>query len=241
MVPLWKGQGCLTKVAKFGPFPCTILYKSCLFYPSWQATSFERPPSWVAFIEGFHCSEYKRILASKWRTSYGVLWRTCKAILKPVYRNLTRGDAICDVTRTSRVAPSYWPMYNHKVTIITFIPIFIQMAALLYFQHICINKVTPIIAHLSSIHPYGNTLKYILYSLSIPASNLKTPGVDINQISTRIEYRYLTHINRGITIPNVYELKQHRQAQTWPRVSVSPGWSRDHNNRIYTRIFTYMK
>ena len=53
--PLWKGQECLTKVAKFGPFPCTILYKSCLFYPSWQATSFERPPSWVAFIEGFHC------------------------------------------------------------------------------------------------------------------------------------------------------------------------------------------
>ena len=31
---------CLTNVAKFGPFPCTILYKSCLFYPSWQASSF---------------------------------------------------------------------------------------------------------------------------------------------------------------------------------------------------------
>ena len=54
--PLWKGQNCLTKVVKFGPFPCTIFYKSCLFYPSWQATSFERPPSWVAFIEGFHCT-----------------------------------------------------------------------------------------------------------------------------------------------------------------------------------------
>ena len=53
--PLWKRQECLTKVAKFGPFPYNILYKSCLFYPSWQATSFERPPSWVAFIEGFHC------------------------------------------------------------------------------------------------------------------------------------------------------------------------------------------
>ena len=53
--PLWKGQERLTEVAKFGPFPRTILYKSCLFYPSWQATSFERPPSWVAFIEGFHC------------------------------------------------------------------------------------------------------------------------------------------------------------------------------------------
>ena len=53
--PLWKGQECLTKVAKFCPFPRTILYKSCLFYPSWQATSFERPPFWVAFIEGFHC------------------------------------------------------------------------------------------------------------------------------------------------------------------------------------------
>ena len=46
--PLWKRKECLTKVAKFGPFPCTILYKSCLFYPSWQATSFERPP-WVTF------------------------------------------------------------------------------------------------------------------------------------------------------------------------------------------------
>ena len=54
--PLWKGQESLTKVAKFGPFPCTILYKSYLFYPSWQVTSFERPPSWMAFIEGFHCS-----------------------------------------------------------------------------------------------------------------------------------------------------------------------------------------
>ena len=32
--PLWKGQENLTKVAKIGPFPCTILYKSCLFYPS---------------------------------------------------------------------------------------------------------------------------------------------------------------------------------------------------------------
>ena len=53
--PLWKGQECLTKVVKFGPFRYNILYKSCLFYPSWQATSFERPPSWVAFIEGFHC------------------------------------------------------------------------------------------------------------------------------------------------------------------------------------------
>ena len=53
--PLWKGQESLTKVAKFGPFPRTILYKSYLFYPSWQATSFERPLSWVAFIEGFHC------------------------------------------------------------------------------------------------------------------------------------------------------------------------------------------
>ena len=53
--PLWKGQESLTKVAKFGQFQCTILYKSCLFYPSWQVTSFERPPFWVAFIEGFHC------------------------------------------------------------------------------------------------------------------------------------------------------------------------------------------
>ena len=53
--PLWKGQECLTKFAKLCSFPCTILYKSCLFYPSWQATSFERHPSWVAFIEGFHC------------------------------------------------------------------------------------------------------------------------------------------------------------------------------------------
>ena len=95
------------------------------------------------------CSEYKRILALKWRTSHGVLWRTCNAILKPVYRNLTCGDA----TRMSRVASSYWPMYNHKVTIITSIPIFIQMAALSYFQYICINKISPIIAHLLSIHP----------------------------------------------------------------------------------------
>ena len=31
--PFWKGQESLTKVAKFCPFPCTILYKSCSFYP----------------------------------------------------------------------------------------------------------------------------------------------------------------------------------------------------------------
>ena len=55
MEPLWEGQESLIKVAKFGQFPRTILYKSCLFYPSWQATSFERPPFWVAFVEGFHC------------------------------------------------------------------------------------------------------------------------------------------------------------------------------------------
>ena len=36
--PLCKGQECLTKVVKFGPFPHTILYKSCLFYPFWNAT-----------------------------------------------------------------------------------------------------------------------------------------------------------------------------------------------------------
>ena len=56
--PLWKGQESLTQIAKFGQFPYAILYKSCLFYPSWQATSFERPPYRVAFIEGFYSSQY---------------------------------------------------------------------------------------------------------------------------------------------------------------------------------------
>ena len=60
--PLWKGQECLTKIAKFGPFPCAILYKSCLFYPSSQVTSFERPPSWLASIQGFqYISIYHKI------------------------------------------------------------------------------------------------------------------------------------------------------------------------------------
>ena len=42
--PLWKSQECLTKVAKFGPFPCTILYNSCFILPLmtghlfWKAT-----------------------------------------------------------------------------------------------------------------------------------------------------------------------------------------------------------
>ena len=45
--PLWRGQESLIKVLKFGTFSRTILYKSCLFYASWQATSFERPPSWA--------------------------------------------------------------------------------------------------------------------------------------------------------------------------------------------------
>ena len=52
--PFWKDQECLTKVVKLGSFWYIILYKSCLFYPSWQATSFERPPSCLAFTEGFH-------------------------------------------------------------------------------------------------------------------------------------------------------------------------------------------
>ena len=51
------------KVTKFGPFPRTIFHKSCLFYPSWQATSFERPPSWVAFIEGFHTTKMRRLIS----------------------------------------------------------------------------------------------------------------------------------------------------------------------------------
>ena len=33
--PLWKARN-VTKVAQFGPFRCTILYKSCLFCPSRQ-------------------------------------------------------------------------------------------------------------------------------------------------------------------------------------------------------------
>ena len=66
MEPLWKGQGSLTKVAKFCPFPCTILYKSCLFYPLWQATSFERPRSWVAFIH-----VYRGV------PLYIILWKIC--------------------------------------------------------------------------------------------------------------------------------------------------------------------
>ena len=32
------------------------LQNMCLFYPSWEATSFERPPSWVAFIKGLRCN-----------------------------------------------------------------------------------------------------------------------------------------------------------------------------------------
>ena len=44
MEHLCKGQECLTKVAKFGPFLGTILYKSCLFYPH------DRPP----LLKGHH-------------------------------------------------------------------------------------------------------------------------------------------------------------------------------------------
>ena len=63
------------KVTKFGPFPCTILYKSCLFYPSWQATSFERPPSWVVFTEGFHC--ISNDLCCHWQNTIAVVLFTC--------------------------------------------------------------------------------------------------------------------------------------------------------------------
>ena len=73
--PLWKGQECLIKVAKFGPFPCTILYKSCLFYPSWQATSFERPPFWMAFVEGFHCMYTQCSLRNQWCKGGSINWK----------------------------------------------------------------------------------------------------------------------------------------------------------------------
>ena len=54
MVSLWKGKESLTKVAKFGPFPRTILYKVCLFYPSWRATSLRgHHLGWPR--EGSHC------------------------------------------------------------------------------------------------------------------------------------------------------------------------------------------
>ena len=79
--PLWKGQECLTKVAKFGPLPGIVLYKSCLFYPSWQATSFERPPFGVAFIEGLHCiciitwgGPHELMIVADKITESGLLW-----------------------------------------------------------------------------------------------------------------------------------------------------------------------
>ena len=83
--PLWKGQGCLTKVVRFDPFSCTILYKSCLFYPSWQATSFERPPSWVAFLEGFHC-----IIPYKLYCISDTWWAAAHFTASPVLQKLTK-------------------------------------------------------------------------------------------------------------------------------------------------------
>ena len=81
--PLWKGQGCLTKVAIFDPFPFTILYKSCLFHlcisPSWQTTSFERPPSWVAFLEGFHCVLCKTVVVP-----FLIYWSSPQFCTKPL-------------------------------------------------------------------------------------------------------------------------------------------------------------
>ena len=57
--------------------------------------------------------------------------------------------------------------------------------------------------------------------------------VDINQISVRIKYRYLKHINQLSNDHKLMnKLKHHRHAQTWPFVSVSHDWSRDHINRI---------
>ena len=44
MEPLWRGQECLTKVAKFDPYSGTILYKSCFFTPH------DRPP----LLKGHH-------------------------------------------------------------------------------------------------------------------------------------------------------------------------------------------
>ena len=71
MEPLWKCQESLTKFAKFGRLPRTILYKSRLSYPSWQTTSIERPPSWVAFLEGFDCI----FTVQKLQCSKQWLWR----------------------------------------------------------------------------------------------------------------------------------------------------------------------
>ena len=81
--PLWKGQECIRQVGKFGPFSIPILYISCLFYSSWQATSFERPPSWVAFIEGFQC-----ILMAEWKSAVAPVrqqWSYCSLVLSHRY------------------------------------------------------------------------------------------------------------------------------------------------------------
>ena len=52
--PSGKARKVSLKLQNLVRFHAPFFTNYVLFYPSWQATSFERPPSWVAFIEGFH-------------------------------------------------------------------------------------------------------------------------------------------------------------------------------------------
>ena len=76
--PSGKARNVSLKLQYFGTFPCTILYKSCLFYHSWHVTSFEKWPSRVAFIEGFHCMLFWKaswFLQKADTMSYSLLYR----------------------------------------------------------------------------------------------------------------------------------------------------------------------
>ena len=53
--PSGKAKNVSLKLQNLAHFHAPFFSKSCLFYPSWQATSFERPLFWVAFMEGFNC------------------------------------------------------------------------------------------------------------------------------------------------------------------------------------------
>ena len=98
---------------EISPFPCTILYKSCLFYPSWQDTSFKRPPFWVAFIEGFHCIH-----------AYGLEFWTVYALTSVILVFLLRRNMV--VPGNSDASTWKWNL-THQIKILLMVILSLQV------------------------------------------------------------------------------------------------------------------
>ena len=103
------------------------LYKSYLFYSPWQSTSFERPPSWVAFTEGFHCTcnypcRKMYVNSVQYHQKYITVSNNFKMNLKP----------IVDIAGNVQGNPRYMHCVNQHHIRHTYV--FVRRAGLLWSQ-----------------------------------------------------------------------------------------------------------